>query len=47
MPGRLLIAAGGVAARPEHLPPGVRALIDAADHVGADGLPLTVFELQE
>ena len=33
MPGRLLIAAGGVAAGPEQLPPGVRTLIDAADHV--------------
>jgi acyl-CoA reductase-like NAD-dependent aldehyde dehydrogenase len=33
MAGRLLIAAGAVAAEPGQLPPGVRALIDAADQV--------------
>jgi hypothetical protein len=33
MPGRLLIAAGGVAAAPEQIPPGVRVLIDAAERV--------------
>jgi hypothetical protein len=33
MAGRLLIAAGGVAADPDRLPAGIRALIDAADDV--------------